>query len=124
VGRIDERFSLAVVYDLWLRAIECARPRYLAGAQLAVVTDHAQTKSRRQLREVVFESTRAIERFYASPNLPRDAAVGRRSVLAHTHFQCAAAAVLWRKAIALAIPWFLRAALRDPRMLLGIPRML
>ncbi len=124
VGGIDESFSLAMDYDLWLRAIEHARPRYLAGTPLAVVTDHAETKSRRQLGEVVFESTRAIERFYASPRVPSDAAAGKRSVLAHMYFQCAAAAVLWRKSVAQAIPWFLRAAVQDPRVLLRIPRIL
>ena len=31
LGGIDERFSLAMDYDLWLRAIEYTRPRYLSG---------------------------------------------------------------------------------------------
>jgi glycosyltransferase involved in cell wall biosynthesis len=121
VGGVDERFSLAMDYDLWLRAIEHARPRYLARIPLAVVTDHAETKSRQQLGEVVFESTRAIERFYASPNVPREALAGKRSVLGHMYFQSAAAAVLWRKSVAQAIPWFVRAAVQDPQVLLRIP---
>jgi hypothetical protein len=104
-------------------AIVHARPRYLAGTQLAVVTDHADAKSRRQLGEVVFESTRAIERFYASLNVPRDAVVGRRSVLAHMYFQSAAAAVLWRKSPSQAVGWFLLAVKQDLRMLLRVTRM-
>jgi glycosyltransferase involved in cell wall biosynthesis len=124
VGGIDESFSLAMDYDFWLRAIEHARPRYLPGTPLAVVTDHAETKSRRQLGEVVFESTRAIERFYVSPNVPHDAAVGRRPVLAQMYFMNAAAAVLWRKSLIQALGWFVRAAAKDPRMLLRIPRLL
>ena len=86
-----------------------------------MVTDHAEAKSRRQLGEVVFESTRAIERFYASPNVPRDAAVGKRSVMAHMYFQCAAAAVLWRKSIAQAIPMVCAGGYAGPTRVAAYP---
>lgn len=123
IGGIDERYHLAMDFDLWLRAVKQARPRYLAGTPLALVTDHADAKSRRERGEVVFESTRAIERFYACEDVPPAAASGKHAVLAHMYFECAAAAVLWRKSPAQALPWFLLATRHDPRILLRMPRL-
>lgn len=120
-GGLDETFRLAMDYDLWLRAIKHTSPLYLSGPPLAVITDHAQTKSRRQLGEVVFESTRAVECFYAGRTVPGDALHARRRVMGHLYFECAAAAVLWRKSVWQGARWFLRAAAQDPRVLFRIP---
>ena len=123
-GGLDESFRLAMDYDLWLRAIKHRRPRHLCGTVLAVTSDHADAKSRSQLGEVVFESTRAMQRFYAAPDLPKEALGAKRVTLGHLYFECAAAAVLWRKSPAQAVPWFVRAAAQDPRVLMRVPRML
>jgi glycosyltransferase involved in cell wall biosynthesis len=122
-GPLDESFNLALDYDLWLRAITHTRPRHLAGVPLAVVTDHPDAKSRRQLGEVVFEATRAVERFFAGENLPEEVRRRKRPALAHLYFESAAASVLWRKSLTQAAPLFLRAVAWDPRMLARIPRM-
>jgi glycosyltransferase involved in cell wall biosynthesis len=123
-GPLDETFKLALDYDLWLRAIKHTRPRYLAGTVLAVVADHAEAKSRRQLGEVVFESTRAIERFFTGTGVPPEVMARQRSVLGHLYLECAAAAVLWRKSLLQAIRWFVRAAAQDPRVLAELPALL
>ncbi|MBV8720200.1 MAG: glycosyltransferase [Chloroflexi bacterium] len=121
LGGIDETFRLAMDYDLWLRAIKLSQPRYVASQRLAVVTDHADTKSRRQLGEVVFESTRAIERFYDEPGVSTDVVATRDAALAHLYFECAAACVLWRRSLTQAIPWYLRAVTHDPRLICRVP---
>jgi GT2 family glycosyltransferase len=123
-GGLDETFRLAMDYDLWLRAIKHARPLHLAGTPLAVVTEHPAAKSRYQHGEFVFESTRVIERFYAGPDVPAEAVPLRDAVLGHLYLECAAAAVLWRKSLAQAVPWFLRGLARDPRLLARVPRVL
>lgn len=122
-GVLDETFNLAMDYDLWLRAIKRTRPLYLAGTSLAVVSDHAGAKSRRQLGEVVFEATRAVEAFFAGPNVPLEVVRSRHSVMGHLYLECAAAAVLWRKSLGQAVPWFLRAIAQDPRLLAQVPRL-
>jgi glycosyltransferase involved in cell wall biosynthesis len=123
-GPLDETFKLALDYDLWLRAIKHTRPRYLAGTVLAVVADHAEAKSRRQLGEVVFESTRAIERFFTGPDIPREVVASRRSVMRHLYLECAAAAVLWHRSFIQGTRWFLRAVAEDPRVLARVPVLL
>jgi GT2 family glycosyltransferase len=120
-GALDETFRLALDYDLWLRAIKHTRPLYLADTVLAVVTDHSVAKSRSQLGEVVFESTRAVERFFTGPNVPREVVRSRRAVMGHLYLECAASAVLWRKSPVQAVPWFLRAIGHDPRLLGRMP---
>jgi Glycosyl transferase family 2 len=122
-GPLDESLGLALDYDLWLRAWRHARPLYLAGETLAVIADHADSKTRRGHGKVVFEATRAVERFFARADLPDEAARLRNPTLAHLYLECAAAAVLVGRSPRQALPWFVRAVALEPRVLLEAPRL-
>ena len=120
VGWLDESFTLALDYDLWLRAYRHARPMFVADT-FAIVIDHPRTKSQQLHGEFVFESTKAIGRFFAGPSVPAEAAPFRRRAMAHLYAECAASAILTRKSFRQAIPWFARAVASDPHMLLETP---
>jgi hypothetical protein len=120
VGPLDESFRYALDFDLWLRACTLTQPFYIGGPPIAVITDHPDTKSRRDRGEVVFESTRAVERFLASSSIPEARRV-EREALAHLYVECAASAVLTHGSPLEALPWFARAVRRDPRVLAQLP---
>jgi glycosyltransferase involved in cell wall biosynthesis len=121
IGLLDESFAYAMDYDLWLRASKVARPTYVAGAPVAVINDHDLTKSRSRRGEVVFESTRAVERFFDAGGAPVAALAVKRQALGRLYFECAAASVLSRKSLVSAVPWYLRSIAYDARNLRMAP---
>lgn len=123
IGLLDESLTFVLDYDLWLRACQHSRALHVPD-EFAVVIDHPRAKSRHSYGEFVFESTRVVERFYASPAVPPEAAPFRRRALAHLYAESAASAILTRKSVPQAVVWLLRAVACDPRTLFEVPTML
>lgn len=120
-GGLNESLHLALDFDLWLRMLKHTRALRLDDDPLSVVHDHADTKSRRSWANFLAEMVGAVERFYATGNVPAEAQACRRTALGRLYFEAGAASVLGRGSLIGALPWLARAVGTDWRIARRLP---
>jgi hypothetical protein len=109
-------------YDLWLRLLRVGPSLQLQGPPLALIRDHAGTKTRRLASKFVLEFIRCADRYFAQPGALGEAI--RKRTYARLYYSAAEAALLVDKRPGLALRWFLRSVRQDPKLLLRVPRAL
>jgi glycosyltransferase involved in cell wall biosynthesis len=122
-GPLDESMHLAMDYDLWLRIYKYAMA-YFIDQPLSVVRDHPNTKTRRLASGFVGEFVRAVDRFYAGPDVPSEAWAYRRRAYARLYYAAAETAALTDRQPRTAAQLFWHAVRYDPRLLARVPRAL
>lgn len=81
VGPLDQSFALCLDYEYWLRMARCCRWLYLPRV-LARFRVHPAAKSTARRREFLDERLRALDRLFATPDLPADVSRARRRAYA------------------------------------------